>query len=83
MYGSSAVVLSSTIYNLGGYGSTNSALWFDLNSIGKPSWKVLDLLNYNFNNYYYRTALTLGNKIVYFGSNDTDITFVLEKEEQS
>ena len=81
MDSSSAVILSSTIYNIGGLGYSNSVLWCDLNSIGKLSWKPLELHNYNFKDYYYRAALALGNKIVYFGSNNTMKTFVLEKDE--
>ena len=82
MYGSSAVVLNSVIYNIGGDGSSHSVLWCSLLSNGPPKWKSMDLENYSFKGYYDREALVVGNKIVYFGSNNQNATFVLEEEEE-
>ena len=42
----------------------------------------MDLENYSFKGYWYREALVVGNKIVYFGSEDQNATFVLEEEEE-
>ena len=42
----------------------------------------MDLENYSFEGYCLREALVVGNKIVYFGSEDQNATFVLEEEEE-
>ena len=42
----------------------------------------MDLENYSFKGYFWREALVVGNKIVYFGSHDQNATFVLEAEEE-
>ena len=38
--------------------------------------------NCSFKGHYYREALAVRNKIVYFGCNDENATFVLEEEEE-
>ena len=43
----------------------------------------MDVEKYNFREYCYREAVAVENKVVYFGSNNVDSTFVLEKEEES
>ena len=43
----------------------------------------MDVEKYNFREYCYREAVSVENKVVYFGSNNVDSTFVLEKEEES
>lgn len=43
----------------------------------------MDLPHYDFTEYYDREALVVEDKIVYFGSSNEKITFVLEKEEES
>ena len=65
---SSAVVLKSMIYNIGGYESSHSVLWCSLLSNDPPQWKSMDLENYSFEGYRGREALVARNKIVYFGS---------------
>ena len=42
----------------------------------------MDFENYSFKGYYWREALVVGNKIVYFGSQNENVTFVLEEEEE-
>ena len=79
---SSAVVLNSVIYNIGGDGSSHSVWWCSLLSNGTPKWKSIDFENYSFKGHYYREALVVGNKIVYFGSCHEFATFVLEEEEE-
>ena len=82
MRGSSAVVLNSVIYNIGGGGSSHSVWWCSLLSNDPPKWKSMDLENYSFKGYRWREALVVGNKIVYFGSNNQNATFMLEEEEE-
>ena len=43
----------------------------------------MDLANYNFSKYHNREALALENKIVYFGREHVNSTFVLEREEEA
>ena len=42
----------------------------------------MDVRNSSFIGFYDRQAFAVGNKIVYFGSNNKNTTFVLEKEEE-
>ena len=42
----------------------------------------MDLASYNFSNYCHREAFAVESKIVYFGSEDKNATFVLEEEEE-
>ena len=79
---SSAVILNSAIYNIGGDESSHSVMCCRLVSSDPPKWKSLDLQGYSFKGYAYREALVVGSKIVYFGSNNKNATFVLEKEEE-
>ena len=48
IYGSSAVILDHTIYNIGGNSSTHSILWCDLSSA--PVWSPLEIPNHSFKN---------------------------------
>ena len=82
MFASSAVILNSVIYNIGGFGSSHSVLWCSLHSPNPPKWKPMDFENYSFKGYWYREALVVGNRIVYFGSRNKNATFVLEEEEE-
>ena len=66
MRSSSAVVLNDVMYNIGGDGSTHSVEWYRLNA--PPNWKFMELRsNYDFRGFWFREALVLENKIVYFG----------------
>ena len=80
---SSAVILNQVIYTIGGLFSPHSVLWCDIDSIHLPLWKGLDLADCEFTEHYYRKALVLENKIVYFGTWNENATYVLEKEKQS
>ena len=42
----------------------------------------MDLENYSFEGYFWREALVVVNKIVYFGFRGQNATFVLEEEEE-
>ena len=82
IFASSAVILNSVIYNIGGAGSSHSVLRCSLLSPDLPKWKSMDFENYSFKGYCYREALVVGNQIVYFGSRNENATFVLEEEEE-
>ena len=58
-------------------------MWGGLTSNGPPNWKFMDVSNYSFKKYCLREAFVLENKVVYFGSWNVKIAFVLEKEEDS
>ena len=49
----------------------------------RAKWEFMDLPIYNFNGYHCREALAAENKIVYFGANCENATFVLEQEGES
>ena len=68
-YGSSAVVLNSVIYVIGGDPSSHSAMWCSLAYDAPFMWKFMDLPNYNFQRYWCREAFVVGKSIVYFVSN--------------
>ncbi len=78
---SSGVILGGVhLYNLGGLGSSCSALHLQLGS-ASPRWKKLDVANCNFEGWTYRGAAVVGGLIVYFGNNKSETTYVLEKKE--
>ena len=56
-------------------------MWCQLSSSYLTDWKIMDLPNYSFKGHCVRDALVVENKIVYFGSSDKYVTFVLEEEE--
>ena len=64
--------------------STHSLMRCDLSSPLQPSWSPCEIKGYNFKDYSLRQALVLSKyKIVYFGSMNTQSTFVLEVEKHS
>ena len=69
------------MYNIGGVKSSHAVMWCQLSSTYPSKWKFMDLPIYNFNGYYWRYALAVENKIVYFGASCKNTTFVLEQEE--
>ena len=71
------------MYNIGGFGSSHSVVWCRLGSSASPLWKSMDLANYGFKQYSFREALVVANKIVYFGSEEENAAFVLEREGES
>ena len=71
------------MYNIGGEGSFHSVMWCRLSSTYPAKWEFMDFPIYSFNGYYWREALAVENKIVYFGSNNQKVTFVLEQEGES
>ena len=80
----SAVVLNDVIYNIGGYHSSHSAVWCSLSSNYSFKWQDMNLANnYSFKGYWIREAFVVEDRIVYFGSQSREATFVLKKEQDS
>ena len=69
------------MYNIGGAKSSHSVAWCRLSSNYPVKWKFIHFSNFNFKRYYDREALVVENKIVYFGVNNKNATFLLEQEE--
>ena len=69
------------MYNIGGDESSHSVMRSYLSSNYASKWEFMNLPNYNFENYSF--AFVVEDKIVYFGWNNKDATFVLEQEEES
>ena len=72
------------VYNIGGGGeSTSSVEWLDL--LDQPTgWNSFETLaEADFRNYFFRDATVVKDKIVYFGSNNENATYVLEPGEES
>ena len=79
MYGSAATILRGLLYNFGGNPSYHSVLWFDLSQYG-GDWKTMNIPLDSFLNHYARDATVVKDRIVYFGSHNIDVTFVLGTE---
>ena len=82
IWGSSAIVMSDVLYNLGGHNSTKSVYWLDLVS-EKRSWNSLKTLRPDETvfNQFYRDASVVKNTIVNFRSYPENETYVLKQEE--
>ena len=72
IYGSSAVVFHNAIYNFGGWPSSHSVVCCSLCLDASLDWKFMDLPNTNFKDYFATKTFTVGNKIVYFGSQNQE-----------
>ena len=78
MCDSSAVILNSVLYNIGGEIDSDPVSRCSLGSNAPVKWEPMNLLNYSFNEYSAWEALVLENKILYFGSAEANQTYVLE-----
>ena len=83
IYSPSGFVLYDMLYNIGGYSSTHSVLWYRLTGNSENVWNIAQIPGFNFKGYPHRMAYVIDNKIIYFGSSSSKSTFVLEKEEVS
>ena len=69
------------VYNIGGWHSTHSVYWLDLQS-EKRIWNSIRIVGQvDFSNHRLRDATVVGTKIVYVGSNQDEATYVLEQKQ--
>ena len=76
-------MLNNVIYNIGGAGSSHAVMWCRHSPTYAAKWEFMDLSTSGFTGYCGREAFAGENKIVYFGANCENATFVLEQEEDS
>ena len=75
--------MNNVIYNIGGGGSSHSILYQNLSSIEFRGWRGIDFGDFSFKGQYRWQALVVENRILYFKSNKTKSTFILEQQNGS